>query len=59
MLNKFLRYLKALRSMPRVIMTLARGGATIALRVIDPIDQVSWEFSGISQNGQSQRFSTH
>jgi len=45
--------------MQRVSMTLARGGATRALRVINSIDQVSWEFSGISHNGQSQRISTH
>ena len=45
--------------MQRVSMTLARGGATRALRVTNPVDQVSWKFSGISQNSQSQRFSTH
>ncbi len=52
MLTKFLRYLKALRSMQRVNMALARGGATSALRALDFTDPVSWEFSGFSQNGE-------
>ena len=52
MLNKFLRYLKALRSMQRVNMALARGGATSSLRILDLTNPVSWEFSGFSQNGE-------
>ena len=52
MLNKFLRYLKSLRSMQRVNMALARGAATSALRTLDITDPGSWEFSGFSQNGE-------
>lgn len=52
MLNKFLRYLRANRSMQRVNMALARGSATSALRTIDLTDPASWEFSGFSQNGE-------
>lgn len=52
MLNKFLRYLKSLRSMQRVNMALARGAATSALRTLDFTDPGSWEFSGFSQNGE-------
>jgi hypothetical protein len=52
MLNKFLQYMKSLRSMQRVNMALARGGATSALRTLDLTDPGSWEFSGFSQNGE-------
>ena len=52
MLDKFLRYLKVLRSMQRVNMALARGAASSALRVIDLTDPKTWEFSGFSQNGE-------
>jgi hypothetical protein len=51
-LNKFLRYLQALRSMQRVNIALSRGAATSALRVIDITDPRTWEFSGFSQNGE-------
>ena len=52
MINKFLRYLKSLRSMQRVNMSLARGAATSALRNLDMTNPSSWEFSGFSQNGE-------
>ena len=52
MLRKFLHYLKSLRSMQRVNMALARGGATSALRTLDLTDPGTWEFSGFSQNGE-------
>jgi len=52
MLNKFLRYLKAIRSMQRVNMALARGSATSALRIVELTEPVTWEFSGFSQNGE-------
>ena len=52
MLNKFLRYLKTLRSMQRVRLALARGGATSSLKILDLTNPVSWEFSGFSQNGE-------
>jgi len=52
MLNKFIRYVKSLRSMQRVNIALARGSATSALRLLDFRDPVSWEFSGFSQNGE-------
>lgn len=52
MMNKPLRYLKSLRSMQRVNMSLARGAATSAARSIDMRDPSSWEFSGFSQNGE-------
>ena len=52
MVNKFIRYLKTLRSMQRINMALARGGATSKLRIIDLSDPATWEFSGFSQNGE-------
>ncbi|OGT12106.1 MAG: hypothetical protein A3J49_18065 [Gallionellales bacterium RIFCSPHIGHO2_02_FULL_57_16] len=52
MLDKLLRYLKSLRSMQRINMALARGGATGSLRIIDLSDPSTWEFSGFSQNGE-------
>lgn len=38
--------------MQSITMSLARGGATSALRTIDPTDPATWEFSGFSQNGE-------
>lgn len=52
MLDKLLNYLKSLRSMQRINMALARGGATASLRNIDLSDPSTWEFSGFSQNGE-------
>jgi hypothetical protein len=52
MINKFLRYLKSLRNIQLINLSLARGGATSALRSLDYTDPLSWEFSGFSQNGE-------
>jgi hypothetical protein len=52
MLRKFMRYLKSIRSMQRVNMALARGGATSALRTLDLTNPGTWEFCGFSQNGE-------
>jgi len=52
MVNKFLLYLRSVRSMQRVNMALARGGATSTLRTLNFTDPASWEFSGFSQNGE-------
>jgi hypothetical protein len=52
MLNKFLRYLKILRSLQYINIALARGGATSSLRTVDITKPASWEFSGFSQNGE-------
>lgn len=52
MLQKIVRYLHALRSLQRVNMSLARGGAGRAARNVDAADPATWEFSGFSQNGE-------
>ena len=52
MINKFLRYLKSLRNIQLINLSLARGGATSALRSLDYTDPLSWEFTGFSQNGE-------
>ncbi len=41
-----------LRALGRMNFALSRGGATSALRVIDPTRPLSWEFCGFSQNGE-------
>ena len=38
--------------MQRINLALARGAATSSLRIIDPVNPASWEFSGFSQNGE-------
>jgi hypothetical protein len=52
MLEKILRYLHTLRSLQRVNMSLARGGAGRAARLVDATDPATWEFAGFSQNGE-------
>jgi len=51
-MNKLTRFLRHLRSMQSINMSLSRGAATSALRAIDFTDPGSWEFSGFSQNGE-------
>ena len=52
MLEKILRYLHTLRSLQRVNMSLARGGAGRSGRNVDPAQPPTWEFAGFSQNGE-------
>jgi hypothetical protein len=52
MLTKIVRYLYTLRSLQRVNMSLARGGAMRAARSADAADPSTWEFAGFSQNGE-------
>lgn len=52
LLKKISRYLHTLRSLERVSMSLARGGATSAARSVDLTRPSTWEFSGFSQNGE-------
>jgi hypothetical protein len=51
-MNKLIRFLRQMRSMQSINMSLSRGAATSALRTIDMRDPGSWEFSGFSQNGE-------
>lgn len=51
-MNKLTRFLRHLRSMQSINMSMSRGAATSALRTIDFADPGSWEFSGFSQNGE-------
>ena len=44
--------MRSVRSMQRVNIALARGGATSTLRTLNFTDPASWEFSGFSQNGE-------
>ena len=52
MLEKLVRYLHGLRSLQRVNISLARGGAGRAARNVDPAQPSTWEFAGFSQNGE-------
>ncbi len=51
-MNKLTRFLRHLRSLQSINMSLSRGAATSAARAIDFTDPGSWEFSGFSQNGE-------
>ncbi len=51
-MNKLTRFLKQMRSLQGINMSLSRGAATSALRTVDLTDPGSWEFSGFSQNGE-------
>jgi len=52
MIQKLIRYLKQVRALQRINLSLARAAATSSLRTIDPTNPSSWEFSGFSQNGE-------
>lgn len=52
MTNKLLRYLYSLRSLQRMNIALARGGALGNARQVDLCRPDTWEFSGFSQNGE-------
>ncbi len=52
MLNNAIRYLKRLRAMQRINISLSRGAIASYTRSIDLTDPQSWEFSAFSQNGE-------
>jgi hypothetical protein len=52
MFAKTVRYLKHLRAMQRISISLSRGNLTSSTRSIDLTDPKSWEFSAFSQNGE-------
>src|SRR5512141_2082867 len=52
MIAKFFRFLRSLRSLQRINIALARGGAMSAARQIDLSNPATWEFAGFSQNGE-------
>lgn len=51
-LAKGIDFLKQLRTLQRINLSLSRGSATSMLRRIDLKSVESWEFSGFSQNGE-------
>lgn len=51
-MNKFIGYLRQMRSLQRINMALSRGAATSTMRRIVLSDPTTWEFSGFSQNGE-------
>ena len=51
-LRPVLRPVKYIRYMNRISMALSRAAATSVLRQIDVSNPNSWEFSGLSQNGE-------
>jgi hypothetical protein len=52
MLHQPIKYLKQLRSLQRINIALTKAAATAPLRLIDPTNPASWEFSGFSQHGE-------
>lgn len=52
MRNILLDYLTDLRDRQRVTLAIAKGGVARGLRKIDPKLPSTWEFSGMSQNGE-------
>lgn len=51
-MNKFIQVLQHMRSTQSINLSLSRGAASSALRVVEKNDPASWEFSGFSQNGE-------
>jgi hypothetical protein len=52
MLQKIPRYLNQLRSLHRLSFAMSRAAASAPLRVLDPAQPGTWEFSGFSQHGE-------
>lgn len=52
MINRIKQWIVRARSLQKINYSLARGGASSALRTIDNCKPASWEFSGFSQNGE-------
>jgi hypothetical protein len=52
MIEKILNFVLGFRDRQRIGIALAKGGAMMAARVIDPKKPGTWEFSGFSQNGE-------
>lgn len=52
MIGRLKHFLWDLRDRQRIAIALAKGGAMMQARRIDPSDPASWEFSGFSQNGE-------
>jgi hypothetical protein len=52
MLKKIANFMYALRDRQRIAISLAKGSAAMAARIVNLHNPVSWEFSGFSQNGE-------
>jgi len=52
MINKLRTYFMDARARQRIGIALAKGGAALQLRRVDPTRPETWEFSGFSQNGE-------
>ncbi len=52
MISRLRNYFLDLRDRQRVAIALARGGATLGGRRVNPRDPGTWEFCGFSQNGE-------
>lgn len=52
MLGRAIDYLIDYKDRQRIAIALAKGGAMMLARSVDPQDPRTWEFSGFSQNGE-------
>jgi hypothetical protein len=52
MLKKIANFMYSLRDRQRIAISLAKGSAAMAARMVNLQNPVSWEFSGFSQNGE-------
>lgn len=52
MLGRAIDYLIDYKARQRIAIALAKGGASMLSRTVDPTDPRTWEFSGFSQNGE-------
>ena len=52
MLGRAIDYLIDYKDRQRIAIALAKGGASMLSRAVDPRDPRTWEFSGFSQNGE-------
>ncbi len=52
MLKRIIGFLKEIRNNQRLAIGLAKGHASRDARVVDPARPATWEFSGLSQNGE-------
>ncbi|HUR00471.1 MAG TPA: hypothetical protein VM166_13535 [Gemmatimonadaceae bacterium] len=52
MLSKMMRYLRAIRDLQRLNMSLTRGSVGRSARCVRLSDPQTWEFTGFSQNGE-------
>jgi hypothetical protein len=52
MLKRINGFLKEIRNNQRLALGMAKGHASRSARVVDPTRPATWEFSGLSQNGE-------